>query len=802
MTLSLDPRMNPLIRLYQLFEVPGVETEDNPNYLRVTLPIKWAAGSEAYDLARFLSAAPAGVLRVLRLCFDTKHHLADFTSESVLTWFEWDTIEELIDAGSLCEVCAETFHDLRSRLEAYELGANWPTAADDSLSILNDLENCPTCSPHLTIDASVDKTSSADKVLIGDLLNSEKKISSLVWYDPAHMTEAFVSFQEFLEFMTEKVDEPLVMFFYRPIEPYLGDYFEILPFSRAGVQLPDIEAGLAQELSRYTTDTLTRYKMLRTDHKDEKRTALGERFDIPPTLFLRQSSELASYPSHPVFTSGPLRSLLVYSMMAWLAVQTDEDGGTTIFSLSVDENNPVTASFNFSLTDVRQGEKSIFGNDNWRDVAGRLARDIGRSVGSDYFRDCWAKAINGKTPDDFTADHLFNTLEAIRQNSEKLRRDPPQEIRNLTPDLALHIYVDGLNKRLVFQLGYLNADLGLGFELPDSLAINLEEKNIPLVELNELAKRNLTAILGDDQNNPGVRVPKMEKLETRGQALWDDMIPPELKRAYTRLRQRKDLTLFIFSEDRSFPWELIKPRELQGSKIDSAGFDDDWWALHFGIARWAAGAPPPANEISITRVCCVAASSALSNAQKELAYFESLTAQDVPVDSPKTRAELIEFLNTRNYDVIHFACHGQFNTEDPGESAIQLPDTSLLQPDDLRTGNIPQMIRNNRPLIFLNSCHSGRTGSTLVGIAGWARRLVDWGCGAFIGCGWEVADPLAAEFAITFYQNFRDKKKSLGQAVHQARRQIKEQSINEGRPQNSTWLAYYLYGNPNCRHKE
>jgi hypothetical protein len=64
-----------------------------------------------------------------------------------------------------------------------------------------------------------------------------------------------------------------------------------------------------------------------------------------------------------------------------------------------------------------------------------------------------------------------------------------------------------------------------------------------------------------------------------------------------------------------------------------------------------------------------------------------------------------------------------------------------------------------------------------------------------------VADPLAAEFAITFYQNFKDKKKSLGQAVHQARQQIKDRSIKEGRPKNSTWLAYYLYGNPNCTYK-
>jgi CHAT domain-containing protein len=121
-----------------------------------------------------------------------------------------------------------------------------------------------------------------------------------------------------------------------------------------------------------------------------------------------------------------------------------------------------------------------------------------------------------------------------------------------------------------------------------------------------------------------------------------------------------------------------------------------------------------------------------------------------------------------------------------------------LHPDDLGEDNIPDEIRKNRPLIFMNCCHSGRTGTTLVGVAGWTKRLIEWGCGAFIGCSWEVADPLAAEFAITFYENFRVHHKTLGQAVYHARKQIQQETINKGASENSTWLAYCLYGNPNC----
>lgn len=797
--LSLDPKTNPLIRLYELFDVPGVKTEDNPNYLRVTVPLKWAQPGDAYDLVRFLSGLPSGVLSELTLKFGGRQ-LADFTGPADLGWFERDTIEDLVAAGKLCDLCAAAFENLHARFDEYQLGADWPTIEDDSRQILNDLETCSTCGPGMTVEAAIDKTSATKEFLIDDLLASEKNVSALVWSDPDHMIQSFENFQEFLEFIKGKVDGPLVIFFHQPIEPYQGDYFKTLALSRVGVPTSDMEEELVQNLAGFSTDVVNRYKMLRLDHREEKRAALGERFDIPPTLFLRQTGQLASYPSHPIFQLGPLRSLLIYAMMAWLAQQTD-GGDVTVFTLSEDNESPLRVSLRFGLSDVYQDEQSIFGDDKWSEIAGLVARDIGQSAGSENLRDCWTQTLVGMTTDDFDAQRFFTTLEVIRQGADKRRREPPKDIRNLTPDLFLYIYLDTSNKKIFFQLAYYNPQLGLGL-LPTSLSSPLPEVSIS--ELDEMAKRHLVSLLDSDPNNRDVKIPKMRRLVTRGEALWEKMIPFELKQAIVSLAPDKDLTLFIFSEDRAFPWELIKPRELVGSKVVAAGFEGDWWALRFGIARWAPGAPPPANELGITRVCCVAASSQLSSAEKEVEYFESLRPQGVEVDRPGSADELLEFLETRKYDVIHFACHGEFKEQDPGESAMQMPDGGLLQPDDLREGNINQRIRDNRPLIFLNCCHSGRTGSTLVGIAGWAKYLVDWGCGAFIGCGWEVADPLAAEFAVTFYKGFRDtkNKKSLGQAVHEARRQIKDRSLKEGRPENSTWLAYYLYGNPNCRYKE
>ena len=158
---------------------------------------------------------------------------------------------------------------------------------------------------------------------------------------------------------------------------------------------------------------------------------------------------------------------------------------------------------------------------------------------------------------------------------------------------------------------------------------------------------------------------------------------------------------------------------------------------------------------------------------------------------PLSKDELVGLLKTNLYDVVHFACHGKYTDQDPDESEILLRDEKTLRPDDLSDSDIRLKFRESRPLIFMNSCHSGRIGSTLLGIGGWASRFIDLECGAFIGCGWEVQSQSAYDFAVAFYSRLRDNGK-LSEAMHDARERIRSDN-------NSTWLAYCLYGDPRCR---
>ena len=104
--------------------------------------------------------------------------------------------------------------------------------------------------------------------------------------------------------------------------------------------------------------------------------------------------------------------------------------------------------------------------------------------------------------------------------------------------------------------------------------------------------------------------------------------------------------------------------------------------------------------------------------------------------------------------------------------------------------------KRQRPLIFINACHGGRTEFSFTGLGGWADRLLDARAGAFIGAMWEVSDRLSLQFTKTFYTALIQDNKTIADAFRQAREEIRREA-----PYNSTWLAYTLYADPEGRVK-
>jgi hypothetical protein len=243
-----------------------------------------------------------------------------------------------------------------------------------------------------------------------------------------------------------------------------------------------------------------------------------------------------------------------------------------------------------------------------------------------------------------------------------------------------------------------------------------------------------------------------------GQQLFRELFPPELQHElWTRiLPKRRDArhpegiisTLLITSDEPWIPWEMIKPYRVDpdtGAE-QSAGF----LAEMFQVTRWLSGRSP-AHQVHVKSASIIAPQHELLYAQREEAYFRQLPARRVQVSGPlRSTADVRQVVQAGGVQLLHVAAHGRFDAENANLSPLSLQDGSLT-PIDL-AGERASGLRKERPLVFLNACHTARLAFSLTGLGGWAERLVsDLNVSAFIGTLWEVNDLLAAEFAIAFF---------------------------------------------------
>jgi len=276
-----------------------------------------------------------------------------------------------------------------------------------------------------------------------------------------------------------------------------------------------------------------------------------------------------------------------------------------------------------------------------------------------------------------------------------------------------------------------------------------------------------------------------------GQRLYGELFSEEMRREYRRMKEKDVRTLYLISDEPWIPWELVKPYD--------DGVDDDFLCLQFELSRWVSGSPAPTAEIGVDSLACVAPTdSKLSCAIMEQAFVRDLAQKQGMADrTPATpdrgsvRALLEGDTPVRLW---HFACHGDFDAQAPGNSPLLLQYGRPLRPNKL-VGPAQTRLRTDRPLVFLNACRVGQAGLSLTGLGGWAKKLVqDCHVGALLAPMWSVNDTLAQWFAESFYTALEEPGATLGMAMREARRDLKARD-----PDKTTWLAYSLYAHPNAR---
>lgn len=182
--------------------------------------------------------------------------------------------------------------------------------------------------------------------------------------------------------------------------------------------------------------------------------------------------------------------------------------------------------------------------------------------------------------------------------------------------------------------------------------------------------------------------------------------------------------------------------------------------------------------------------------------------------------EVLELLQTGDYDIVHFAGHAYFRPEFPDRSGWVFKDDVVLTASKLEgVERVPR-------LIVANACVSAAV-STLLNarpapptqgaapvsaasdsgiVASLADEFFRRGVADYIGTAWEVAEIPAKLFAETLYKEFFTNLKNaaglnapartpLGLAVQKARAELFRRSAEFGAA-STVWAAYQHYGDP------
>ncbi len=181
------------------------------------------------------------------------------------------------------------------------------------------------------------------------------------------------------------------------------------------------------------------------------------------------------------------------------------------------------------------------------------------------------------------------------------------------------------------------------------------------------------------------------------------------------------------------------------------------------------------------------------NPRVEITYLEGSAANG---------AALVKLLETRVFDIFHYAGHSAFNRNNSAQSGL------LLAGDLFFTGADVMKLSRFPGVIIFNSCEAARIRSTSIPLIGAndretaayaqrdaARRAVSVaeafltaGVRHYIGTFWPVSDKPATLFTSSLY-NLLAVGKTLGTAIRDSRRVLEDKNHPD-------WANYIHFGNP------
>jgi tetratricopeptide (TPR) repeat protein len=250
------------------------------------------------------------------------------------------------------------------------------------------------------------------------------------------------------------------------------------------------------------------------------------------------------------------------------------------------------------------------------------------------------------------------------------------------------------------------------------------------------------------------------------------------------------LVLSLDEELVGIPWELLYDgREFLSLKFDLGRF------IH---TKEKLSSPQYRSQGSALKILI------LANPTGDLksAYAEGLhiknnfdrKRKDVIIDFKSTSIDTLYVKkNLRDYDIVHFAGHCEYDSQNPDNTGWVLIDSRFTTTDILALAQAASL----PTLIFSNGCYSAKGSSGVNDVScreknySLASAFLFSGVRHYIGTIWKIEDPLSLVFASEFYGQLI-KGASVGGSMRLARlRLIREYGFAA-----ISWGSYILYGDP------
>jgi hypothetical protein len=396
---------------------------------------------------------------------------------------------------------------------------------------------------------------------------------------------------------------------------------------------------------------------------------------------------------------------------------------------------------------------------------------------------------------------ILDSLKNLISNDKELlfRIGYKEEVDILTELIEKYIQQAQTNKRIFITIeGHSGIDqYGIKFEIEgDGVPLPTMVKDVNPARKREILSYAEKATTEDD-------------LKQIGNLIFTQYLPYPFQDKLKRITD----PLTILVNEPEIPWELMHDgmdfvflkvpigRRILTLEETKKTFSKRNKPLRFLIVGASKHQEKIAEKLNLHNSASTPLSEVIDEVQTIASQLESNPSinfnrqDDLLIDDHATGGEFIKRLATGGYDVIHFAGHAYDDREDSRHSGLVLFD------EIISGANLADTIMG-KPLVFLNACKTAASkshehfgtfmGRTTIGLG---HSLTLGGALACVGNLWSISDFLATEFAKVFYMNLLKPENSVGEAMRQARLELRERGYSLA----LAWGSYVLYGDPSVK---